>query len=157
MPVHAVPGGVIADVRPSNRTPAPLPRQAVLILVTMVILGLVMFHVTTAGQVPESVPPMLHGSASAVTENRTLSVRGQHFTPGGQVFIAVQDMWGVTVLESRWTTASPARVTGTGVSAGGTIHETFSRLCGHSVMVRALDADTGVMSNALEDTLTCGD
>jgi hypothetical protein len=62
----------------------------------------------------------------------TMLVTGEHFTPGGAVYVGFYDAWGMQLLEPRWVTAS-ATVYGPdgsqdpalGFIRGGTINEVF--------------------------------
>jgi hypothetical protein len=105
--------------------------------------------------------PILSSIASAVDPD-TIQVRGEGFTAGGEVFIAVLDPWGERSYETRWTTASepvfdmlghddPAL----GYRPGGLVFESFDQLCGQQVMVRAYDQATGSWSNVVDIVDAC--
>jgi hypothetical protein len=89
-------------------------------------------------------------------------VRGQHFTPGGDVFIAIHDPWAERSHETRWTTASETTFDmlghddpDLGFRPGGVVNESFDRLCGQQLMVRAYDQATDTWSNLLDVESAC--
>ena len=87
----------------------------------------------------------------------TISVSGEGFSPGGEVYIAIYDTWGATLHETRWTTASTA-VYGAngsldpalGYRSPGRVSEAFTRVCGAAIMVRAFDQQAAVWTNLLD-------
>jgi hypothetical protein len=110
----------------------PLRRQAILILTILglVVCGSSLAH-TAAAQVLPGTTPLLIASASAPAAGTAL-LTGQHFTPGGEVYFALYDQWGLELHETRWVTASvtvygangsidPA----SGYLQGGTLSELF--------------------------------
>jgi hypothetical protein len=104
----------------------------------------------------EAGPVLVRAEAQASAPGM-ITVTGEGFTPGGEVYLAIYDTWGDTLQETRWTTASqtvygtylsfdPAR----GYLSGGAVTESFGGLCGESVIVRAFDQDSGAWSNWLD-------
>jgi hypothetical protein len=78
-----------------------------------------------------SEPPRLD-EVVVVPQQGVITVTGQDFTPGGQVYIALYDRWGVQLYETRWITASDemfglngSRDPALGYVRGGTISEVF--------------------------------
>lgn len=71
-------------------------------------------------------------TVSASTSPGSVVVTGEHFTPGGEVYVAIFDQWGTQLYEARWIDASipvygpngsqdPAH----GYSKGGDISQVF--------------------------------
>jgi hypothetical protein len=84
----------------------------------------------------------------------TIMITGEGFTPGGAVYVALYDPWGIALHETRWTTASqtiygPRGSTdpALGYRQGGKLNEMFAGLCGATVLVRAFDHQTATWSN----------
>ena len=105
--------------------------------------------------------PVLSSIASAV-DPATIQVRGEGFTVGGDVFIAIHDPWGERSYDTRWTTASEPRFDmlghddpALGYRPGGVVVESFQRLCGQQVMVRAYDEATRLWSNVVDIAGAC--
>ncbi len=149
--------------RTPEKPPNPLSRMAVFTLAMMFSLGVAAMFMVGSAQETRTTMPLLNGVNSLSLEEGTVVVSGTNFTPGGDVFIAIQDMWGVTSLETRWTSASNHITAITrsdepnlGFHPGGTVYETFDHLCGQVVTVRALDAQTGTLSNPLDLDVNCG-
>ena len=131
---------------------------------TLLVLALVLVSVLIGGT--RSAPtlaapgrPTLTNATALVSEPGMISVTGEAFTPGGEVYIALYDTWGAALHETRWISASqpiygpngsqdPAR----GFISGGNLSESLSGLCGQSVMARAYDQGTGAWSNWLDLT-----
>jgi hypothetical protein len=97
----------------------------------------------------------------------SITVSGEGFTPGGRTYIAVYDLMGAKLYDTRWTTATRTfDITGSRAdvpeahpitkTAGGELFVQFSGLCGAAVMVRAYDAQTSLWSNFLEVAPYCG-
>src|SRR5579884_1027777 len=81
--------------------------------------------------------PRLTNAAAAPADPGTVLVTGEGFTPGGRVYLALYDAWGVTPYPTGWLTASPtaygqdgSRDPAAGFSSGGTIAVAVDRLCG---------------------------
>lgn len=153
----------VRDTRTRTSPPIPLPRIAVFTLAIMFSLGIAAAYLAVSAQETRTTLPLLTGSTSHTLEGGTVVVSGTNFSPGGEILIAIQDVWGVTSLETRWTTASEHTLATTrshdpslGFHPGGTVHETFGLLCGQTVTVRALDAQTGNLSNPLDLDVDCG-
>ena len=105
--------------------------------------------------------PVLASVASAVDPG-TVQVRGEGFTVGGEVFIAIHDPWGERSYDTRWTTASNVTFDmlghddpNLGYRPGGVIFESFEYLCGQQVMVRAYDQATRSWSNVVDIVGAC--
>jgi hypothetical protein len=94
----------------------------------------------------------------------SIAVSGRGFTPGGRVYVALYDVWGTKLYETRWTAASAtasgrdgSRDPAGGFFAGGTLRERFDHLCGATPMVRAYDEATETWSAWLDtDTSAFG-
>jgi hypothetical protein len=110
---------------------------------------------------PSPAAPAIALDVSHAFSPGTIMVDGQGFTPGGRVYIALYDRWGVALHETRWVTATsvlygsdgsqdPAR----GFTAGGTVRERFTGLCGTELMARAYDAATQTWSAELDVNAT---
>jgi hypothetical protein len=126
--------------------------------VVLTILGL--SSASVAADAPASAGtsnPVLTEALTSAALPGSISVSGEGFTPGGDVYIAIYDTWGAELHETRWTTASttiygpngsqdPAR----GYYAGGRVSEAFAGLCGSAIMVRAFDLQAAVWTNLLD-------
>ena len=110
-----------------------------------------------AGASPATNGPAIALDASPPLSPGSIGVGGQGFTPGGRVYLALYDRWGVTLHETRWITASsalygpdgsqdPAR----GFRPGGLLSTRFDGLCGATLMARAYDEATQTWSAALD-------
>jgi hypothetical protein len=113
----------------------PLRRQAFLILT---ILGLAVLGSplaqTGATHVLPGTTPLLIAPASVPAPGTAL-LTGQHFTPGGEVYIALYDQWGIELHETRWVTASVtvygangSQDPASGYLQGGTLRELFGTI-----------------------------
>ena len=105
--------------------------------------------------------PVLTSVVIAV-EPASIQVRGEGFTIGGDVFIAVLDPWGERSYENRWTTASDPTFDmfghddpALGFRPGGVVFESFEHICGQQVMVRAFDQATLSWSNVVDVVGEC--
>jgi hypothetical protein len=134
-----------------------IPRFAILVAF---VLGSLALAGGAATSQQATGTPLLR--TSLVTGPGDLVVQGERFTPGADVFIAVQDPWGERAPETRWTTASAVTFDmlghddpALGYRPGGTVREVFSDLCGEDVMVRAYDTATASWSNVLDITPAC--
>jgi hypothetical protein len=101
--------------------------------------------------------PVLSTASARIFAPDVVTVRGQAFTPGGEVYVALYDKWGTSLHETRWISASADQYgangsadPATGFHRGGSLTETFAGLCGASVMVRAFDQQTAAWSNWLD-------
>jgi hypothetical protein len=101
--------------------------------------------------------PVLTSAAVLASEPGMISVTGEAFTPGGEVYLALYDTWGTALHETRWITASPeiygpngSMDPARGYVSGGSLTQSFGGLCGESVMVRAFDQASGAWSNWLD-------
>jgi hypothetical protein len=112
-----------------------------------------------------SAPELNNVSLTSV--EGSIVVSGEGFTPGGRTYIAVYDLMGAKLYDTRWSTATQAfEVTGSRAdvpeahpitrTTGGALFERFAGLCGAAVMVRAYDAQTSLWSNFLEVAPYCG-
>jgi hypothetical protein len=79
-------------------------RTLIFLLVLTVVLPLSRDS-TATGQVIRSMP-VLSIAAAEGPPATMVRVAGEGFTPGGRVYIAVYDRWGVDVYENVWTTAA---------------------------------------------------
>jgi hypothetical protein len=105
----------------------------------------------------QAIVPLISSASTSTASQGTIVVSGAHFTPGGDVFIAIHGRRGEIVQESRWTTASVAPMTINGVAdpvveayPGGILFEIFDHLGDQPVTVRAFDRQTATWSNPLE-------
>ncbi len=133
-------------------------RRAVL-LVIIAISSLAPGLPTTAQEIAPL--PVLSSIAGAIAPD-TIQVRGEGFTAGGEVFIAIHDPWGERSYETRWTTASKPTMDmlghddpALGFRPGGLVFESFANLCGQQVMVRAYDQATRSWSNVVDIESAC--
>jgi len=101
--------------------------------------------------------PVLTSVLASVAQPGSISVSGEGFTPGGDVYVAIYDTWGAELHETRWTTASVAAYgpngsldPALGYRAGGRVGEAFAGLCGTAIMVRAFDRQAAVWTNLLD-------
>ena len=112
-----------------------------------------------------STPGLLDISLTSV--DGMIVVSGENFTPGGDTYVAVYDLMGATLYETRWSQATPLHtITGPRAdvpeaqpntrATGGLLFERFAGLCGATVMVRAYDVQTSLWSNWLEVAPYCG-
>jgi hypothetical protein len=118
--------------------------------------------VAMAGFRPEpttaaDVGPVLTRAEGEGSSTGRITVTGEGFTPGGEVYIAIYDTWGAVLHETRWATASPAIYgpngsmdPARGYVSGGSLTQSFGGLCRESVMVRAFDQGSGAWSNWLD-------
>jgi hypothetical protein len=128
-------------------------------LLVLVLLGVAMSGFRSDSATAAEAGPVLTRAAVLTSEPGRISVTGEAFTPGGEVYLAIYDTWGDALHETRWTTASPA-IYGTngsmdparGYVIGGSLTQSFGGLCGESVMVRAFDQGSGAWSNWLDLT-----
>lgn len=76
------------------------------VVLRLVILGLLAFapSFATAQEQSASVPLLLDGSAASAPGSAR--VTGHNFTPGGAVYLALYDQWGMELHETHWVTAS---------------------------------------------------
>jgi hypothetical protein len=113
---------------------------------------------------PFTAPGLLDIQLTSV--DGMIVVSGEDFTPGGRTYIAVYDLMGAKLYETRWSEATPLyEITGsradvpeassTAKATGGLIYERFAGLCGATVMIRAYDAQTQLWSNFLDVTPYC--
>src|SRR5688572_21925457 len=125
-------------------------------LLVLLLLGVAMTGFRSEPATAADVGPVLTSAAVLTSEPGEISVTGEAFTPGGEVYLAIYDTWGSALHETRWITASPA-VYGPngsmdparGYVSGGSLTQSFGGLCGNSVMVRAFDQGSGAWSNWL--------
>jgi hypothetical protein len=122
----------------------------VLALLSVVLLG-------TGGAAAAPAGPALTSAAGIAGAPGTIAVTGSGFTPGGRVYVALYDVWGAKLYETRWTAASPtgygpngSQDPAVGFDHGGALSAIFGRLCGTTPMVRAYDESTETWSNWLD-------
>jgi hypothetical protein len=102
----------------------------VLTILGLVICGSQLAQANSAQTLPLDSPLLTRAAIQHVPG--TMLVTGEHFTPGGAVYVGFYDAWGMQLLEPRWVTAS-ATVYGPdgsqdpalGFIRGGTINEVF--------------------------------
>jgi hypothetical protein len=104
-----------------------------LALVLLVMLGPGNVRFSTAAPAVVTGPVLSSVVAGSDLPN-VVTVSGHGFTPGGRVYVALYDQWGVALYETRWVTASdryfqPPLNLATGgdlvFDTGGTIAEAF--------------------------------
>src|SRR5687767_12872823 len=78
----------------------------VLVLLSVLMIGSRSSQAAAVASAPSS--PTLTSAAVLASEPGTISVTGEAFTPGGDVYLAIYDTWGTALHETRWTTASSA-------------------------------------------------
>jgi hypothetical protein len=104
--------------------------------VVLALIGLLVpgqFVADARVQPPQvGLSPTLVEAVSVPSEGMVI-VRGQQFTPGGQVYVALYDRWGVQRFETRWVSASEelwgmngSRDPALGYVHGGSVIERFS-------------------------------
>jgi hypothetical protein len=88
----------------------------------------------------DSTFPVIGPSVESDANSGEILIEGHGFTPGGLVFIAIHDQWGMTQHETRWITASEISYQppqdlppGEGFSfdTGGNFAESFKIEVGH--------------------------
>ena len=128
-------------------------------LLVLVLLGVAMSGFRSDSATAAEAGPVLTSAAVLTSEPGKISVTGEAFTPGGEVYLAIYDTWGYALHETRWTRASPAIYgpngsmdPARGYVSGGSLTQSFGGLCGESVMVRAFDQASGTWSNWLDLT-----
>lgn len=136
----------------------PLIRIAVLFVI--IVLSPLTPASPAAAQVTTPLPVL--SSVASTVDSGAIQVRGEQFTAGGKVFIAVLDPWGERFYETRWTTASEPTFDmlghddpALGYRPGGVVFEAFEHLCGQQVMVRAYDQATRSWSNVVDIAAGC--
>jgi hypothetical protein len=122
------------------------------VLALALVSSLLLFASPTAAN---PAAPVLTAAAAVAPGSITLT--GDGFTPGGRVYVALYDVWGAKLYETRWTAASLAvygrngsQDPATGFAPGGALAERFANLCGATPMVRAYDEATERWSNWLD-------
>lgn len=147
------------------------------------LLGLGSAPLATAAPVVAPVPVLSTVVRSSGLPDEIM-VSGHGFTPGGEVYVALYDQWGMVLHETRWVTAStrsyqPPQDLPPGESfsfdTGGNIAEAFALDwavldaapvtgqvttmdgidCAAAVMVRAFDRSTAIWSAMLDVDLGC--
>lgn len=104
------------------------------LMLVLVILGLgfgsSVAHADRAQLSPATSP--LRIDVSPARSPGSVIVTGHGFTPGGEVYIALYDQWGMQLHETRWINASRtvygpngSRDPANGYDRGGTVNETF--------------------------------
>ncbi len=95
-------------------------------------LGLNGLPASSAAQSASAIPALSSASANAIAPGM-VEVRGERFSPGGLVYIALYDGWGTVLHETRWVASSPTvyGVNGShdpaqGFVQGGRIEEAFA-------------------------------
>jgi len=105
--------------------------RVIVCLLFLVNLGMMAVPNTGAAQAGTSFP-LLSAATMTAVPGPFVTVAGAGFTHGGLVYIALYDQWGVTLQETRWTTASPeifgpngSMDPAQGYIAGGLVSEGF--------------------------------
>ncbi len=103
--------------------------------VTLGILSLVAVGSPVAFANDEQAPSvglLLVIKTATASQPGSLLVTGHGFSPGGEVYVALYDQWGMELFETRWVTASGVvygpngtQDLSTGFNQGGTINEIF--------------------------------
>ena len=108
------------------------------LVLVLVILGLVVSGNSVAyadrAQLSPTASPLLI-DVSAAQSPGSVIVTGHGFTPGGEVYIALYDQWGMQLHETRWINASQtvygpngSQDPAAGFVEGGSANETFGTL-----------------------------
>lgn len=140
----------------------PSRRQLVIVLA---ILGLVVsgspFAPANRAQLSPVSSPLIITAAAGQSPG-SVTVTGRNFTPGGRVYVALYDQWGMQLHETRWINASGtaygpngSQDPATGFVRGEPGHEIVSSLCGATAMARAYDEQTDAWSNMLDVDAGC--
>ena len=136
-------------------------RRSVVLLCTLTSLMAIGASTTSATRLVSPVPTLTDAVATT-PESGMVTVSGEGFSPGGQVYVALFDRWGATLHETRWVTASPtvygrdgSADPAAGLHRGGTLDEVFAHLCDSTPMVRAYDQETATWSNWLDVNPGC--
>ena len=141
------------------------------VVLALALLGLVAFGSTATAAVTAvdaadrtglaGPVPILTAASATIRAPGAVTVTGEAFTPGGEVYVALYDQWGAALYETRWTTASRlfygqngSRDPAAGFSRGGALREAFGHPCGATMMVRAYDRQLAAWSNWLDVDLT---
>lgn len=83
---------------------------------------------------PAATLPTIHIASAGATAPDSIIISGVGFTPGGPVYIAIYDQWGMTIHDTRWIIASEpvlqppqgiAPGEGFSFDTGGNIGESF--------------------------------
>jgi len=80
-------------------------RQLVLVLAILglVVSGSQVAHIGSAQSAPVTSSLVIDATAQSPG---SVTVTGQNFTPGGRVYVALYDQWGMRLHETRWIVAS---------------------------------------------------
>ena len=137
------------------------PRRQLLLLLVLVSLMVLAASTATATQALSTLPTLTDALPTTRTPG-TITVSGEGFSPGGQVYVALYDRWGATLHETRWISASPTVYArdgsadpAAGFHRGGTFQAVFAHLCDATPMVRAYDKETPTWSNWLDVNPGC--
>jgi hypothetical protein len=93
---------------PTSHPGHPILRRLGHALPIVLLSGLLASSTASAGTfaTSDSTFPVIGPSVESDSGLGVLLIEGHGFTPGGLVFIAIHDMWGMTQHETRWVTAS---------------------------------------------------
>jgi hypothetical protein len=124
-------------------------RHRTLFVLTLAVLSVVLVGTSNVGAASARATPAAPNLTAAAVAPGSIAVAAHWFTPGGRVYVALYDVWGAKLYETRWTTAS-ATIYGreggqdpaAGYLGGGAISERFDHLCGATLMARAYDEAT---------------
>jgi hypothetical protein len=138
------------------------------------LVGLLALGATNAAVAADHLRPAFGPASPTLTDDSALApargvftVAGQHFTPGGHVYLALYDQMGAKLYETRWVNATVASSYPLGIDPagergheqhpfpGGTVQASFGNLCGATAMLRALDQTTDTWSNWLTVEPAC--
>lgn len=145
-----------------------LPYRRVLLL--LALTSLMVAGSATAGMAASApggggttrvLPILINGSPSPPVAGE-VDVRGEGFTPGGRVFVAIYDRWDTVHFETRWIRAAAAQYgpngshdPALGYLRGGDIYASFILPCKSAPMVRAYDEKTGFWTTVMDVSPGC--
>jgi hypothetical protein len=113
-----------------------------------------------ADSVVSSPGPILTSAGVVHATPGMLTVVGNHFTPGGPIYLVLFDHAGAKLDSSVWTRGVVTRFDENGNYAyDGVLHETLGAVCGAAAMVQAYDEQAATWSNLLfidKDSGKCG-
>lgn len=148
----------------SRSVPFTFNLISLLAIAAMLFVGLTpRSHASAAPLAAAQRPELTGGFDAAATGKVTLN--GAHFTPGGDVYVAIYDQAGARLYEHRLAFAGPSIATQEAEALNGSYHmpvvdegtfsESFDGLCGTAIMARALDESTKTWSEFLSLNANC--
>jgi hypothetical protein len=131
-------------------------------IVFFVILTFASFAPASPAAAQVSAPlPVLTSVTSAVNPP-ALVIRGEGFTPGGNVFLAIYDPSGEPSHVTRWTTASEPTFDmlghddpSLGYRPGGVVVEAFEHPCSPHINIGAYDEAKRTWTTIVDVVATC--